>query len=132
LGAGGVIYLLESVQDNSHFFSYSILYMGVIGVGAIALFYILGKSVKSATPIAVIAALITLPVPILMGADGWDDHDRSDRYTARDFAANYLYSATLLQTTSTLRMKMQFYLPMVTTIRSRFGTPRKSREFVRM
>jgi len=92
LGAGGVIYLLESLQDNSHFFSYSILYMGIIGVGAIALFYFLGKSLNSATPIAVIAALITLPVPILMGADGWDDHDRSNRYTARDFAANYLYS----------------------------------------
>ena len=27
-----------------------------------------------------------------MGFDGWDDHDRSNRYTARDFAINYLES----------------------------------------
>lgn len=91
-GAGGLIYLIESIQGNDHFFSYSIFYMGVIGVGAIALFYFLGKSVKSATPIAVLAGLLTLPVPLLMGAVGWDDHNRSNRYTARDFAANYLYS----------------------------------------
>lgn len=89
-GAGAVIYLLESIQDNSHFFSYSIFYIGVIGVGLIALFFFLGKSLKSATPIAALAVLLTLPVPILMGAEGWDDHDRSNRYTARDFAANYL------------------------------------------
>jgi hypothetical protein len=89
-GAGAVIYLFESIQDNSHFFSYSILYMGVIGVGAIALFYFLGKSYKAATPLAILAALLTLPVPLLMAAQGWDDHDRSNRYTARDFAANYL------------------------------------------
>jgi hypothetical protein len=27
-----------------------------------------------------------------MGKENWDDHDRSDRYTARDFAYNYLNS----------------------------------------
>jgi len=91
-GAGTLIYIIESAQSNGHFFSYSIFYMGIIGVGAIALFYFLGKSVKSATPIAILAGLITLPVPLLMGAEGWNDHDRSNRYTARDFAANYLHS----------------------------------------
>ena len=25
-----------------------------------------------------------------MGAQNWDDHDRSNRYTCRDFGANYL------------------------------------------
>jgi len=89
-GAGAIIYLLESMQDNGHFFSYSIFYMGVIGVGLIALFHFLGKSVKSSTALSALAALITLPVPVLMGAVGWDDHDRSNRYTARDFAGNYL------------------------------------------
>ncbi|MGP1514550.1 MAG: protein O-mannosyl-transferase family [Bacteroidales bacterium] len=31
-------------------------------------------------------------VPVLMAWQEWDDHDRSDRYMARDFAKNYLES----------------------------------------
>ena len=31
-------------------------------------------------------------IPMLMAAEGWDDHDRSNRYTAREFAKNYLKS----------------------------------------
>ena len=30
--------------------------------------------------------------PLLMASQNWDDHDRSERYTARDFAYNYLNS----------------------------------------
>ena len=30
--------------------------------------------------------------PIILAAENWDDHDRSERYTARDFAKNYLES----------------------------------------
>lgn len=39
-----------------------------------------------------IATLVCLCVPIQMGAQNWDDHDRSDRYVCRDFGANYLES----------------------------------------
>ena len=31
-------------------------------------------------------------VPGVMATENWDDHDRSDTYTARDFARNYLDS----------------------------------------
>ncbi|MBR4506020.1 MAG: DUF2723 domain-containing protein, partial [Bacteroidales bacterium] len=31
-------------------------------------------------------------VPCLMAAENWDDHDRSEKYAARDFAQNYLKS----------------------------------------
>lgn len=31
-------------------------------------------------------------VPFLMGSQGWNDHDRSGKYTARDWARNYLNS----------------------------------------
>ncbi|MCK4406059.1 MAG: hypothetical protein KAV44_00140, partial [Bacteroidales bacterium] len=31
-------------------------------------------------------------VPVIMAKDGWDDHNRSGKYAARDFAANYLNS----------------------------------------
>ena len=39
-----------------------------------------------------LAAIACLGVPILMGSQNWNDHDRSGRYTARDFAYNYLNS----------------------------------------
>ena len=38
----------------------------------------------------VLAATCTLPV--LMASENWDDHDRSEKYAARDFAENYLAS----------------------------------------
>lgn len=92
LGAGVVIYLMETMQSGSHYFSYSVLYMGVIAVGLLAFFYFLGKSSRNRTIVGLLAALVTLPVPIVMAAQGWNDHDRSGRYTARDFANNYLES----------------------------------------
>ena len=39
---------------------------------------------------AVVIAL--LAIPTLMAFQNWDDHDRSDRYMAREFARNYLES----------------------------------------
>ena len=36
---------------------------------------------------------LALLVPIHMGCENWDDHDRSGRYTARDMAYNYLAPA---------------------------------------
>jgi hypothetical protein len=63
-----------------------------IGLGVYAIADLLSKKVAAniATVIAIIIGLFSAPV--LMAKEGWDDHDRSDRYTARDFAANYLNS----------------------------------------
>ena len=41
-------------------------------------------------PAAVLASVIGLLVPIQMVSQTWDDHDRSGRYTCRDFGQNYL------------------------------------------
>ena len=41
---------------------------------------------------ASVATVLALFVPIQMGAQNWDDHDRSGRYVCRDFGANYLES----------------------------------------
>ena len=48
----------------------------------------------SAGPVSpLLATLLSLfLVPGIMAAENWDDHDRSGRYTARDFAYNYLNS----------------------------------------
>lgn len=62
-----------------------------LGIGVFAVYDKLKKITPSniAVPITV---LVTLIVPVLMAAQNYDDHDRSDKYAARDFAANYLNS----------------------------------------
>lgn len=64
-----------------------------IGFGVAGIAKILEQRAKvPATVAAAIAVLATLFVPIQMAAQNWDDHDRSDRYIARDFGSNYLES----------------------------------------
>ena len=41
---------------------------------------------------ALVALLMSAIIPIQMVSQTWDDHDRSGRYAARDFAINYLES----------------------------------------
>lgn len=62
-----------------------------IGLGVIALFDFLSKLAgeKAAAPLS---GIICMAVPLLMGTENWDDHDRSGRYLARDVAFNYLES----------------------------------------
>ena len=50
------------------------------------------KSAKYATALAILSAIACLQVPLQMASQTWDDHDRSGRYTCRDFGANYLNS----------------------------------------
>lgn len=62
-----------------------------IGLGVLAIYDRLRK-VAGQIPAAAIATATTLFIPGLMASENWDDHDRSDRYIARDFAFNYLNS----------------------------------------
>jgi hypothetical protein len=63
-----------------------------IGLGVIGIIDYVNKKLKGKelfTSAAVILATLIL-VPGIMAREGWDDHDRSGRYAARDFAKNYL------------------------------------------
>lgn len=60
-----------------------------LGIGVLAIYETLSKSLKPLTA-AALAILITVPVPTILASENWDDHDRSGRYVARDFAYNYL------------------------------------------
>jgi hypothetical protein len=63
-----------------------------IGLGVLAVYDIF-KRFSTATISAIAATAISLfAVPVLMASENWDDHDRSGRYTARDFGGNYLQS----------------------------------------
>lgn len=63
-----------------------------IGLGVYAIFDMLSNKLNSNTSAIIATSVCLLAVPMLMAKDGWDDHDRSKRYTARDFAINYLNS----------------------------------------
>ncbi|MCP9610490.1 DUF2723 domain-containing protein [Coprobacter tertius] len=60
-----------------------------IGLGTAALSKGFSRFIKP-VPSAIIAVLLCLCVPIQMVSQTWDDHDRSGRYTTRDFGMNYL------------------------------------------
>jgi hypothetical protein len=61
-----------------------------IGIGVLALFEFLRKYLPETITAGAVSALSLILVPGIMGAQNWDDHDRSGRYTARDLGANYL------------------------------------------
>lgn len=63
-----------------------------IGLGVMGLIeFIQGLLKKQQVVIAGgIVALTFLLVPFIMAQQGWDDHDRSGKYAASDFAKNYL------------------------------------------
>lgn len=91
-GSGVLIYLVESGSKADHSFSYSILYMGVIAVALHAVFVGLGGAIKNGMSSGMLATGFGLVAPFLLAQQNWDDHDRSNRTTARDFAYNYLAS----------------------------------------
>ena len=74
------------------FYSFSIW----IGLGVAAIYTWLMDALKERRNMEVATAaavtVLTLGVPALMAAENWDDHDRSNRYTAVEMAKNYLNS----------------------------------------
>lgn len=62
------------------------------GLGVAALYDMIARKMKGVNPtaIAAVVALLCVLVPIQMASQTWDDHDRSGRYTCRDFGQNYL------------------------------------------
>jgi len=63
-----------------------------IGIGFMFVYETLQKFLGNKTSLAVTFVGLIVAVPVLMGAQNWDDHSRAGRYTARDIGANYLKS----------------------------------------
>jgi tetratricopeptide (TPR) repeat protein len=63
-----------------------------IGIGVLAIFDWISKKVPQKAGAVLATAVCLVAVPGIMAKDGWDDHDRSKRFTARDFAKDYLDS----------------------------------------
>ena len=60
-----------------------------IGLGVLWIFDLVKNYIDKRIA-AALATLLSLSVPTIMAVENWDDHDRSGRYTCRDYGANYL------------------------------------------
>jgi len=63
-----------------------------IGLGVFAIAEWLGKKLNPRLAALSVTAVCLLFVPVLMAAQGWNDHDRSGRYTTTAIGKNYLAS----------------------------------------
>ena len=94
-GLAIVLYLNQTPQQPRErdyayagsFYAYAIW----CGLGVLALYDMLKKKLKTNdVALASVLGIACLLVPIQMASQTWDDHDRSGRYTCRDFGQNYL------------------------------------------
>ena len=95
-GLAIVIYLNQTPQqprerDYSYagsFYAFAIW----IGFGVIALVDWVNKLLKKQTMVAVVSVglICFLAVPCVLAANGWEEHNRSGKTSARDWARNYL------------------------------------------
>ncbi len=94
-GLAIVVYLNQTpIQPRERDYAYAGSFYAFaiwIGLGVAGVTEMLRK-VAGSKGAPVIAALLCLLVPIQMVSQTWDDHDRSGRYTCRDFGQNYFTS----------------------------------------
>ena len=97
-GLAIVIYLNQTpMQPRERDYAYAgsfYAYAIWCGIGVAAIIEMLKARLKKLNPIVLsaVVSLACLCVPIQMASQTWDDHDRSGRYTCRDFGQNYLMS----------------------------------------
>ena len=79
-------------RDYSTACSYAVFTLWM-GFGVIAIFDTLWRRFKlPQVPTAIGIVALCAAAPLLMGMNGWDDHNRNGRTTARDFGIDYLQS----------------------------------------
>ena len=94
-GLAIVVYLNQTpVQPRERDYAYAgsfYAYAIWCGLGIAAIWDLISKKMKKEyAGLAGVIGLVGLLVPIQMASQTWDDHDRSGRYTCRDFGQNYL------------------------------------------
>ena len=96
-GIAIVIYLNQppyQVRERDYAYAGSFYAFSIwIGLAVAAVYsWIQEKISKDNVAAASVVTVALLGVPALMAAENWDDHDRSNRYTAVEMARNYLNS----------------------------------------
>ncbi len=95
-GIAIVIYLNQySPQPRERDYAYAATFYAFaiwIGLGVLSIFDFFAKKFKLKISAFATILVCLILVPGIMAKDGWDDHDRSGRYTALQVAKNYLNS----------------------------------------
>ena len=95
-GLAIVIYLNQTpMQPRERDYAYAgsfYAYAIWCGIGVAAIIDLLKRLKLNGTAVSAVVSILCLLVPIQMASQTWDDHDRSGRYTCRDFGQNYLMS----------------------------------------
>jgi len=95
-GIAIVVYLNQhSPQPRERDYAYAASFYAFaiwIGLGVYALFALLSRKLNARITAFAVTGITLVLVPGIMAKEGWDDHDRSDRYTALAMANNYLNS----------------------------------------
>jgi hypothetical protein len=95
-GVAITIYLNQhSPQPRERDYAYAASFYAFtiwIGLSVLWLFELLSKKLPQRPAAIVSSAAVFLLVPVIMMAQGWDDHNRSGRYMALETAKNYLNS----------------------------------------
>ncbi len=88
IGGAGAVFLTIFGMNTA------VTWILMLVVAAILIGIMVGlrKVLKNDTHGALVATLLCLIVPVIMGMQGWDDHDRSNKTSAHNLALNYLNS----------------------------------------
>ncbi len=96
-GIAIIIYLNQTpFQPRERDYAYAASFYAFaiwLGIGVLCINEFLRKSLKKGVASIIIASILSaIAVPYILAKENLDDHNRSNRYTARDIAKNYLDS----------------------------------------
>lgn len=95
-GIAIILYLNQTpmqVRERDYAYAGSFYAFAIwIGMGVAGISQLLKKRMKE-YPAVTLSSVLCLMIPIQMASQTWDDHDRSGRYSCRDFGQNYLSCA---------------------------------------
>jgi uncharacterized membrane protein YeaQ/YmgE (transglycosylase-associated protein family) len=93
-GAAIIVYLNEvpvTPRERDYVYVGSFYAFAIfIGIGVLFLYDLLKRKLDPKMSALAVTGVCLLAVPLVMATQNWDDHDRSGRNTAHDFAYNYL------------------------------------------
>ena len=94
LGGLMIFAIIDTKGDSGLSSALTWIIVAAGGTGLMLIMSMLKKMIPSDNVGAALATVIGLTAPLIMGMQGWDDHDRSGKTSAHELASNYLNSCT--------------------------------------
>ncbi len=94
LGGFIVFAVIDTKGDSGLSSAYTWLIVSAGGLGLMFIMSFIKKIIPNENSGAILATVIGLTAPFIMGMQGWDDHDRSGKTSAHELASNYLNSCS--------------------------------------